>query len=152
MSGALHMARDEAETIGAGAVGGQCIEGVGRAKHGQRESTDGARAERGAAGDPPPGGGAGAAAGRARAARLRARPPQVVVTCARGSSAHAAAFGKHLIERYVGIPVAPAAPSIASIYGQSMHLKDQLVLAISQSGRSDDLIAMTESAKACRRH
>ena len=39
-------------------------------------------------------------------ARLKARPPQVVVTCARGSSAHAATFGKHLIERYVGIPVA----------------------------------------------
>jgi glucosamine--fructose-6-phosphate aminotransferase (isomerizing) len=79
--------------------------------------------------------------------RLKQRPPQVVVTIARGSSAHAAAFGKHLIERYVRIPVAPAAPSIASIYGQSMHLKDQLVLAISQSGRSDDLIAMTASAK-----
>jgi glucosamine--fructose-6-phosphate aminotransferase (isomerizing) len=31
--------------------------------------------------------------------RLKARPPQVVVTCARGSSAHAAAFAKHLIER-----------------------------------------------------
>ena len=40
------------------------------------------------------------------AARLQRRPPQVVVTCARGSSAHAAAFGKHLIERYAGIPVA----------------------------------------------
>ena len=80
--------------------------------------------------------------------RLKQRPPQVMVTIARGNSAHAAAFGKHLIERYVGIPVAPAAPSIASIYGQSMHLKDQLVLAISQSGRSDDLIAMTASAKA----
>ena len=38
-------------------------------------------------------------------ARLQRRPPQVVVTCARGSSAHAAAFGKHLIERYAGIPV-----------------------------------------------
>ena len=80
-------------------------------------------------------------------ARLQRRPPQVVVTCARGSSAHAAAFGKHLIERYVGIPVAPAAPSIASIYGRSLHLKDQLFLAISQSGRSDDLVALTTSAK-----
>jgi glucosamine--fructose-6-phosphate aminotransferase (isomerizing) len=79
--------------------------------------------------------------------RLQRRPPQVVVTCARGSSAHAAAFAKHLIERYVGIPVAPAAPSIASIYDRSLHLKDQLFLAISQSGRSDDLIALTTSAK-----
>ena len=49
--------------------------------------------------------------------RLKRRPPQVVVTCARGSSAHAATFGKHLIERYVGIPVAEAAPNIASVYG-----------------------------------
>ena len=81
-------------------------------------------------------------------ARLKARPPQVVVTCARGSSAHAAAFAKHLIERYVGVPVAPAAPSIASIYGRSLHLKDQLFLAISQSGRSEDLIAMTTSARS----
>jgi len=80
-------------------------------------------------------------------ARLRQRPPHVVVTCARGSSAHAAAFAKHLIERYVGIPVAPAAPSIASVYGGGLHLGGELVLAISQSGRSDDLLAMTRSAK-----
>src|ERR1700730_11040158 len=74
-------------------------------------------------------------------ARLRWRPPDVIVTCARGSSAHAATFGKHLIERYLGLPVAAAAPSIASIYGQRLHLRNQLVLAISQSGESDDLIA-----------
>lgn len=80
-------------------------------------------------------------------ARLERRPPHVVVTCARGSSAHAAAFAKHLIERYLGIPVAPAAPSIASVYGGSLHLKDELVLAISQSGRSSDLLAFTASAK-----
>lgn len=80
-------------------------------------------------------------------ARLRRHPPQVAVTCARGSSAHAAAFAKHLIERYVGLPVAPAAPSIASIYGGALQLNGQLLLAISQSGRSDDLLALTESAK-----
>ena len=80
-------------------------------------------------------------------ARLKRRPPHVVVTCARGSSAHAAAFAKHLIERYAGVPVAPAAPSIASIYGGELHLDNELFLAISQSGRSDDLLAMTRSAK-----
>jgi glutamine---fructose-6-phosphate transaminase (isomerizing) len=80
-------------------------------------------------------------------ARLKRRPPRVVVTCARGSSAHAAAFAKHLIERYLGTPVAPAAPSIASIYGGELHLDGELYLAISQSGRSDDLLAMTQSAK-----
>jgi glucosamine--fructose-6-phosphate aminotransferase (isomerizing) len=82
------------------------------------------------------------------AARLKRRPPQVVVTCARGSSAHAATFGKHLIERYLGIPVAAAAPNIASVYGGKLHLRDQLFLGISQSGSSADLIAMAERARA----
>src|SRR5205823_3400065 len=50
--------------------------------------------------------------------RLKARPPQLVVTCARGSSAHAATFGKHLIELHLGIPVAAAAPNIATVYGR----------------------------------
>jgi glutamine---fructose-6-phosphate transaminase (isomerizing) len=82
------------------------------------------------------------------AARLKRRPPQVVVTCARGSSAHAATFGKHLIERYIGLPVAAAAPNIASVYHRQLHLRDQLFLAVSQSGRSDDLVAQAVSAKA----
>lgn len=82
------------------------------------------------------------------AAWCRRNPPQVVVTCARGSSAHAATFGKHLIERYLGIPVAAAAPNIATVYGERMRLKGQLVLTISQSGRSDDLTEFTAMAKA----
>jgi glucosamine--fructose-6-phosphate aminotransferase (isomerizing) len=78
---------------------------------------------------------------------LNRAPPRLVVTCARGSSAHAATFGKHLIERYLAIPVAAAAPSIASVYGGGLRLKDQLVLVISQSGKSDDLIAFAEQAR-----
>jgi glutamine---fructose-6-phosphate transaminase (isomerizing) len=81
-------------------------------------------------------------------ARLKRRPPQVVVTCGRGSSAHAATFGKHLIERYIGLPVAAAAPNIASVYRRRLHLRDQLFLAISQSGRSDDLVELAISARA----
>jgi glutamine---fructose-6-phosphate transaminase (isomerizing) len=81
-------------------------------------------------------------------ARLRRKPPQVVVTCARGSSAHAATFGKHLIERYLGIPVATAAPNIASVYRKRLGLGDQLFLAISQSGRSGDLIEQSAAARA----
>ena len=41
-------------------------------------------------------------------ARLERKPPQVVLTCARRSSAHAATFAKHLIERHLAIPVAAA--------------------------------------------
>ena len=74
--------------------------------------------------------------------------PQFVVTCARGSSAHAATFGKHLIERYLGIPVAAAAPSIATVYRQRLKLSGQLFLAMSQSGPSDDLVEAVAMAKA----
>src|SRR5690349_21657794 len=80
--------------------------------------------------------------------RLQQHPPQLVVTCARGSSAHAATFGKHLIERYLGLPVAAAAPSIASVYRRDLELRRQLVLLISQSGKSDDLIAFAHRARA----
>jgi glutamine---fructose-6-phosphate transaminase (isomerizing) len=81
-------------------------------------------------------------------AQLLRRPPNVVVTCARGSSAHAATFGKYLIERHLGIPVAAAAPNIASVYHGRLRLKGQLFLTISQSGRSDDLIAAAAMARA----
>ena len=81
-------------------------------------------------------------------ARLAWRTPQVVVTCARGSSAHAATFAKHLIERNLGIPVAAAAPNVASVYHRRLALKDQLFLAISQSGSSDDLIEMATAARS----
>lgn len=86
---------------------------------------------------------------RALVDRLMQSPPRLVVTCARGSSAHAATFGKHLIERYLALPVCAAAPSIASIYGTELCLGGQLVLAISQSGASDDLIAFAGSARKC---
>jgi glutamine---fructose-6-phosphate transaminase (isomerizing) len=78
---------------------------------------------------------------------LRQRRPSVIVTCARGSSANAAAFGKHLIENHLGIPVASIAPSTASVYRKQLSLNGQLFLAISQSGQSDDLI---ESAVMAR--
>jgi len=82
------------------------------------------------------------------AAIRRKKRPNVVVTCGRGSSAHAATFGKHLFERYVGIPVSAAAPNVASIYHQALNLSGQLFLAISQSGRSADLVAMAEMARS----
>src|SRR5262249_32033150 len=70
------------------------------------------------------------------------------VTCARGSSAHAATFGKHLIERHLDIPVAALAPNIATVYGRRLRLAHQLFLAISQSGRSDDLVEPPPMAQA----
>jgi glucosamine--fructose-6-phosphate aminotransferase (isomerizing) len=80
--------------------------------------------------------------------RLRRKSPGLIVTCARGSSAHAATYGKHLFERHLGIPVCAAAPVIASIYRRSLDLEGQLFVSISQSGRSADIIAMAAMARA----
>jgi glucosamine--fructose-6-phosphate aminotransferase (isomerizing) len=80
-------------------------------------------------------------------ARLVRTPPSVVVTCARGSSAHAASFAKHLVERHLGIPVVAAAPVIFTAYRRDLRLKDPFFLAISQSGRSDDLVEAAHSAR-----
>ena len=78
-------------------------------------------------------------------ARLKANPPRVVTTCARGSSDHAATFGKYLIETLTGVPVSSAALSTASIYGAPVVGKDTLCIAISQSGRSPDLLGTVEA-------
>ncbi|HET9388897.1 MAG TPA: hypothetical protein VFO44_04565, partial [Steroidobacteraceae bacterium] len=48
--------------------------------------------------------------------RLRALLPRAVVTCARGSSDHAATFAKYLIETRLGVVTASAAPSVSSLY------------------------------------
>jgi glucosamine--fructose-6-phosphate aminotransferase (isomerizing) len=80
--------------------------------------------------------------------RIRGHPPNLVITCARGSSAHSATFGKHLIERHLGIPVGAFAPNVATIYKQRLKLNGQLFLTVSQSGRSDDLIESAAMAKA----
>jgi glutamine---fructose-6-phosphate transaminase (isomerizing) len=75
------------------------------------------------------------------AAALRAKPPRAVVTCARGSSDHAATFAKYLIETRAGVLTASAAPSISSVYAAQPDLAGALFIAISQSGASPDLLA-----------
>jgi glucosamine--fructose-6-phosphate aminotransferase (isomerizing) len=80
-------------------------------------------------------------------ARLRAVDPKVIVTVARGSSDHASAFFKYACEITTGVPVASLGPSIASIYRTPLRLPGSAALAISQSGKSPDLLAMMEAAK-----
>src|ERR1700754_4141354 len=79
--------------------------------------------------------------------RLRRHRPYAVVTCARGSSDHAATFAKYLIETRLGILTSSAAPSVSSVYSARTDMKDVLVLAISQSGRSPDLLAALKAAR-----
>src|SRR5688572_28539464 len=91
------------------------------------------------------------AANQARVAalgeRLRRDPPRTVMTLGRGSSDHAATFAKYLIETRLGIPTASAAPSVSSLYNAPSRSAAMLCLAISQSGRSPDLLAAVKAAK-----
>ncbi|QXQ07943.1 SIS domain-containing protein [Sphingosinicellaceae bacterium] len=80
--------------------------------------------------------------------RLRAAPPTAVLTLARGSSDHAATVAKYLIETRLGLPVSSGAPSVSSVYGVQPQLGGMLCLALSQSGRSPDLLAAMRAAKA----
>ena len=75
----------------------------------------------------------------ALAARINRFNPSMVVTCARGSSAHATAYGKCLFESCLGLATSAAAPSIASVYDRKLNLKRALYIAVSQSGTSPDI-------------
>jgi glucosamine--fructose-6-phosphate aminotransferase (isomerizing) len=84
----------------------------------------------------------------AAGAALRDRDPAFLVTIARGSSDHAAHFIKYATELTAGVPVASLGPSLASIYGARLKLQAGAALAVSQSGKSPDIVTMLES---CRR-
>lgn len=79
--------------------------------------------------------------------RLRAEPPRFIVTCARGSSDHAAAYAKYVFETRLGLLTASASPSVASIYDADLKLDGALFLVISQSGKSPDLLRSAQAAK-----
>jgi glutamine---fructose-6-phosphate transaminase (isomerizing) len=81
-------------------------------------------------------------------AELRRLAPRAVITCARGSSDHAATYAKYLIETHARVLTASAAPSVSSIYGVTQDLRGCLFIAISQSGRSPDLLASVAAAKS----
>lgn len=85
---------------------------------------------------------------RALAADLRENPPPFVVTCARGSSDHAATYAKYLFETRLGLVTASASPSVGSVYEARQKLQGALYLVISQSGKSPDLLRNAEAAKA----
>ena len=81
------------------------------------------------------------------AANLRARKPPFVATVARGSSDHAALYLKHLVELKLALACASLGPSIASLYHAPLKLEGAVAIAISQSGRSPDILAMQRTAK-----
>ncbi len=78
---------------------------------------------------------------------LRRDPPRFVVTCARGSSDHAATYAKYVFETELGFVTASASPSVTAVYEAPQRLEGALYLVISQSGRSPDLVENAERAR-----
>jgi glucosamine--fructose-6-phosphate aminotransferase (isomerizing) len=80
-------------------------------------------------------------------ADLRARKPPFVATIARGSSDHAALYLKHLIELRVALACGSLGPFVVSLHHAPLKLAGAVALAISQSGRSPDIVATQRATK-----
>jgi len=79
-----------------------------------------------------------------RVARIRPSPLAGTVIVARGSSDHAGAYGRYLIELVSRRPVALAAPSLLTLYDARTDHTGYLAVAISQSGRTPEIAATLE--------
>jgi glucosamine--fructose-6-phosphate aminotransferase (isomerizing) len=85
---------------------------------------------------------AGAVEGVAR--ELARRPARYVLIAARGSSDNAARYAQHVFGRLCGLPVALATPSLHTLYGTPPRLDGALVIGVSQSGASPDVVSVVE--------
>jgi len=84
----------------------------------------------------------------AAAEEIRRRRPRFAVIAARGSSDNAARYAQHVLGRLCGLPVGLATPSLHTVYDAPMRYEDGLVLGISQSGASPDVVAVLAAARA----
>lgn len=89
----------------------------------------------------------GAAPIEAATRAVRSRGIDLVVVAARGTSDHAGIYAQYALGARNGLPVALAAPSLASVYAATPRLHNALVLGISQSGRSPDIVAVLADAR-----
>ncbi|MBQ6641867.1 MAG: SIS domain-containing protein, partial [Saccharopolyspora sp.] len=81
------------------------------------------------------------------AATIAERKPRFALLAARGSSDHAALYAKYLIEVLLELPAGLVSPSTTTLYGARPDLTDVLLLTVSQSGGSPDLIEVTAAAR-----
>ncbi len=84
----------------------------------------------------------------AAAALVRRRAPRTVLLVARGTSDHAALYAKYLVEIRLGRPAGLVSPSTLTAYGARPDLRDVLLIAVSQSGGSPDLVRTVEAARS----
>jgi glucosamine--fructose-6-phosphate aminotransferase (isomerizing) len=90
--------------------------------------------------------GSSEAALAALAERLRAEPVDTVVIAARGTSDHAAIYGQYVLGVRNGLSVGLATPSVVSLYGANPRVRRSLVIGISQSGASPDIVGVLAAA------
>ncbi len=81
------------------------------------------------------------------AAAIRQRDVQVVLIAARGTSDNAGRYANYLLGALNGLPVALATPSLYTIYNQTPRVRNALVIGISQSGKSPDIVSVLEDAR-----
>lgn len=73
--------------------------------------------------------------------------PRWIMIAGRGTSDHAAVYAQYLFETQLGLPTGLVKPSVTTVYGASLDWRGGLVLAISQSGQSPDVVAVVEAAR-----
>ncbi len=76
------------------------------------------------------------------------RPPVAVRLIARGSSDNVAIHARYLLELATGLPVSLVAPSLITRYGQRPDARDHLVVALSQSGRTPEIVDVVNRLSA----
>ena len=81
------------------------------------------------------------------AAAIRAREVQYVFLAARGTSDNAGRYANYLLGAINGLPLALATPSLFTYYKKPPRLKNALVIGISQSGKSPDIVSVLEEGK-----
>ncbi len=81
------------------------------------------------------------------AEQILTRRPRFVLLAARGTSDHAALYAKYLVEILLGLPAGLVSPSTTTVYGARPDLREVLLVAISQSGGSPDLVRTVEQAR-----
>jgi len=84
---------------------------------------------------------------RAVADRIRNRDIRWIFLAARGTSDNAGLYAKYLWGSVNRLPVALAAPSLFSVYRTPPQISDSLVLGISQSGQSPDIVGVVEEGR-----
>jgi glutamine---fructose-6-phosphate transaminase (isomerizing) len=80
-----------------------------------------------------------------RARGVTPTPRNGITIVARGSSDHAAVYGRYLLEVAVGKPVSLAAPSLHTLYRVDVDYRGQLVIAVSQSGATPEIVRTLEA-------